>query len=156
MGKSNSCQKLLLQWCVEQELLKSLKLTREHCIEAALFLLDQGTCVLFNQYGVSQYFDSFRAVSRTPFSFDEYVRLTIGNTQVKWSIKSSSTKSPNRPVDCDLQQLKEASLMFEKLLYVLPPLLSVGCLLSERKIVLANWAFRDYRKEFGPELILHW
>lgn len=46
---------------------------KEHCIEAALFLLDQGTCHLFNQYGASQYFDSLRAVSRTRFSFYEYV-----------------------------------------------------------------------------------
>ena len=64
-----------------------------HLSQVHLDEMDQGTCLLFNEHGATQYFDSFRAVSRTPFSFDDYVRLTIGNTQVKWGIKSFSTKS---------------------------------------------------------------
>ncbi len=45
---------------------------QEQCIEAALLELDQKTCMLFNRYGISNYFDAFRACVRSPFSFDDY------------------------------------------------------------------------------------
>ena len=86
---------------------------KEHCIEAALFELDQKTCLLFNQYGISQYFEAFRASVRGPLSFEEYVRLTVGNTQVKRSVPNFSALSPNKPVDSDLQRLEGAFALWE-------------------------------------------
>ncbi len=48
----------------------------EHCVDAALDVLDERTCALFKQNGLEQYFDSLRAPIQAAFTYEEYTRLT--------------------------------------------------------------------------------
>ncbi len=125
---------------------------KEHCIEAALFELDQKTCLLFNQYGISQYFEAFRASVRGPLFF-EYVRLTVGNTQVKRSVPNFSALSPNKPVDSDLQRLQGAFAIWERsycICSLLTRLLDATCLKEK-----SSWAVGHFvltKKNLVPYL----
>ena len=87
---------------------------KEHCIEAALFELDQKTCILFNRYGISCYFETFRACLRNPFSFTDYIRITISDSLAKYSVPSFCAQLPNKPVARDLQRLQEAFIAWER------------------------------------------
>ena len=87
---------------------------KEHSIEAALFELDQKTCLLFNQFGIIHYFETLRACLRSPLSFAEYTRLVVGNSLAKYSAPVFCVRFPNKPVCRNLQRLQEAFTTFEK------------------------------------------
>ena len=87
---------------------------KEHCIEAALLELDQKTCVLFNRYGISSYFETFRACARSPFSFADYCRITISDSLAKYSVPTFCAQLPNKPVVKNLQRLQEAFVAWER------------------------------------------
>ena len=87
---------------------------KEHCIEAALLELDQKTCMRFNRYGIGDYFDAFRACVRTPFTFDDYCRITIGDSFAKHSVPTFYAQLPNRPVAKHLQRLQEAFVGWDR------------------------------------------
>ncbi len=126
---------------------------KEHCIEAALFELDQKTCILFNRYGISRYFETLRACLRSPFSFDEYTRLTIGDSLAKYSVPSFCAQLPNKPVTRDLQRLQEAFVAWERE----PTLCSLLSLLLDATALKGNssWAVGHIvltRKNLDPYL----
>ena len=54
---------------------------RELAIEAAIYVIEQQACVLFEQHGIRQYFEAFRADIRRPFTCQDYVDLTFGPKQ---------------------------------------------------------------------------
>ena len=87
---------------------------KEHCIEAALLELDQKTCILFNKYGIGSYFDAFRACVRSPFSFADYCRITIGDSFAKYSVPIFCAQLPNKPVARHLQRLQEAFVEWDR------------------------------------------
>ena len=87
---------------------------KEHCIEAALFELDQKTCLLFNKYGISSYFETFRACVRTPFTFEDYIRITVSDSLSRYSVPSFCAQLPNKPVAIDMQRLQEAFRAWER------------------------------------------
>ena len=127
---------------------------KEHCIEAALFELDQKTCLLFNQYGISQYFESLRACLRSPLSFAEYTRLIIGSSLAKHSVPAFCAQLPNKPVTRDLQRLQEAFVTWERdrnLCSLLSCLLD-ATLLKEK----SSWAVGSYQEESRSIPFLHW
>ncbi len=87
---------------------------KEHCIEAALFELDQKTCILFNRYGISRYFETLRACLRNFFAFADYIRITISDSLAKYSVPSFCAQLPNKPVARGLQRLQEAFVAWER------------------------------------------
>ena len=87
---------------------------KEHCIEAALLELNQKACMLFNRYGIGDYFDAFRACIRTPFTFDDYCRMTICEAFAKHSVPTFYAQLPNKPVAEHLQRLQKAFVRWER------------------------------------------
>ena len=87
---------------------------KEHCIEAAILELDQKTCMLFDKYGIGCYFDALRACVRTPFSFADYCRVTIGDAFAKYSVPVFCAQLPNKPVARHLQRLQEAFVEWDR------------------------------------------
>ena len=87
---------------------------KEHCIEAALLELNQKACMLFNRYGIGDYFDAFRACVRTPFTFDDYCRVTICEAFAKHSVPTFYAQLPNKPVAEHLQRLQKAFVRWER------------------------------------------
>ena len=87
---------------------------KEHCIEAALLELNQKACILFNRYGIGDYFDAFRACLRTPFTFEEYCRMTICEAYAKQSVPTFCAQLPNKPVTEHLQRLQKAFERWER------------------------------------------
>ena len=126
---------------------------KEHCIEAALFELDQKTCLLFNRYGISCYFETLRACLRNPFSFDDYIRITISDSLARYSVPSFCAQLPNKPVARDLQRLQEAFIAWERE----PALGSLLSLLLDATVLKSNssWAVGHLvltRKSLDPHL----
>ena len=120
---------------------------KEHGIEAALLELDQKTCMLFNRYGIGDYFDAFRACVRTPFTFDDYCRITIGDSFAKHSVPSFYAQLPNRPVAKHLQRLQEAFVEWDRE-PVMNSLLTLllNAVTLKKQLVMGNWALGPHPK----------
>ena len=87
---------------------------RELAIEAAIYVIEQQACVLFEQHGIRQYFEAFRADIRRPFTCQDYVDLTFGPKQSRVVTEKITPFSPNRPVQSLLDRLQKSFENFEK------------------------------------------
>ena len=87
---------------------------RELAIEAAIYVIEQQACVLFEQHGIGQYFEAFRADIRRPFTCQDYVDLTFGPKQSKVTTETVTPFSPNRPVQSLLDRLQRSFETFEQ------------------------------------------
>ena len=126
---------------------------KEHCIEAAILELDQKTCMLFDKYGIGCYFDALRACVRTPFSFSDYCRVTIGDAFDKYSVPVFCAQLPNKPVIRHLQRLQEAFVEWDRA----PVMSSLLALLLDATVLKnsSSWAVGHLvliRKDVEPHL----
>ena len=87
---------------------------RELAIEAAIYVIEQQACVLFEQHGIRQYFEAFRADIRRPFTCQDYVDLTFGPKQSRVVTEKITPFSPNRPVQSLLDRLQKSFENFEE------------------------------------------